>query len=85
MGNYNGLKEMPQTSSTLRTQCLRCCRRWTFTHDSIEMEWCFDKQEFESSFWQEKALAGKSCLQEAPLCFVTNLNQAPPCSSHLWS
>ena len=50
---------MPQMSSTLRTQCPRCCRRWTFTHDSTEMEWCFDKQEFESSFRQEKALCRK--------------------------
>ena len=32
---------------------------------------------------RKQLLAGKSSLQEVPLCLATNLKEAPPCSIHL--
>ena len=69
-------------SSTLRTwhpmSAWRSYRRRTFVHNLIEMEWCSDKWGFIRPLSRMELSAGD------PFVLTGTLNQAPPCSIHLW-
>ena len=56
----------------------RSYRRWTFIHNLIGMEWCSDKRGFIRPLSRMELAAGGLFV------LTGTLNQAPPCSIHLW-